>query len=168
MIYIACLSLAMLTIFSCKKKEEPVDPCTNGFLDPGEQGVDCGGSCAPCNSIPPSFLDFTLNGSDVLVTDKSLQFNGTDYILSMSNDSIFITLNLGSNPSPGAYTPTLSGTSCTYNGIPYPNISNASHVISHHDSINQLLSGYFDIDFSRTGFTDTLHITNGVFEYMPY
>ena len=35
-----------------------VDPCTNGVQDAGEEGVDCGGSCSPCEVVyrigPPS------------------------------------------------------------------------------------------------------------------
>tara|TARA_B100001093_G_scaffold520145_1_gene613116 strand:+ start:2589 stop:4613 length:2025 start_codon:yes stop_codon:yes gene_type:complete len=49
------LSSLTLVVTSCKRDDndpepEPVDLCTNGVQDPGEQGIDCGGTCS--NACP--------------------------------------------------------------------------------------------------------------------
>jgi len=35
----------------------PVDPCENGILDPGEDRIDCGGSCPPCDCLSDGECD---------------------------------------------------------------------------------------------------------------
>jgi hypothetical protein len=48
---------AILLIFSACKEEKPVKaPCENGFLDAGETGVDCGGSCITFATVEIFFL----------------------------------------------------------------------------------------------------------------
>lgn len=49
------LSSLTLVVTSCKRDDndpepEPVDLCTNGVQDPGEEGIDCGGTCS--NACP--------------------------------------------------------------------------------------------------------------------
>jgi len=160
--------IAILTIFSSCKKDEPVDPCTNGFLDPGEDAPDCGGNCPPCSSIEQIYLGLKVNGTSVVMSNKDLEYDGSNWILSMSNDSLNFSFNLGSSGNVGSYAMPYTGTLTTFNGTLYPNKSNGSYVISQHDTENNQMSGFFQIDFSRMGFTDTLHVTDGTFEYFIY
>ena len=161
--------IAMLTIFSsCKKEEEKTDLCSNGFLDPGETSPDCGGNCPPCNTTPASYLGLKVNGVQTLILSKSLNYDGTNWVLSISNDSLSLNINLGSTGATGSFPISSNLTSATYNGNSYPDLHDAHYVISAHDTGDDLMSGYFYAKFSRPGFTDTLRITDGTFEYMPY
>ena len=161
-------SIAMLTIFSSCDKEEPVDPCTNGFLDPGEDAPDCGGNCPPCNTTPTSYLGVEINGITTYMTQKALNYDGTNWVLSISNDSLDFNFNLGSTGTPGAFPMPANLTNAVYNGTVYPNQTSGNYTITHHDEQDDLMSGYFGIKFSRNGFTDTIYVTNGVFEYYSY
>ena len=58
----AVLLTALSVLFvGCKQDDgDPVDLCSNGVQDPGEQGVDCGGTCTnacPVNNALPSSID---------------------------------------------------------------------------------------------------------------
>lgn len=167
--YILPLGVAMLLIFSaCKKKEETTDPCSNGFLDPGEVQPDCGGNCPPCAENYTTSLYLKVNGITTSMNSKSLNYNGTNWILSMSNDSLAFSFDLGSDGSVGSYAISPSNTSCTSFGTLYPNQSNGTCAISYHDTVANRMSGFFQIDFSRNGFVDTVHVTNGQFDYFTY
>lgn len=161
-------SIAMLTIFSSCDKDEPVDPCTNGFLDPGEDAPDCGGDCPPCNVTPTPYLGLQINGTTTYMSQKDLNFDGTNWILSVANDSLSFNFNLGTTGNIGSYAMSSSLTSAVYNGTVYPNQSEGSYAISAHDTADDLMSGFFQIKFSRNGFTDTIRVQNGVFEYYQY
>jgi hypothetical protein len=158
----------MLTIFSSCTKEEPVDPCTNGFLDPGEDAPDCGGNCDPCDNTPVPYLGIQVNGVPTVMTTKSLTYDGTNWTLSMANDSLTFNFCLGSTGDIGSFAMPSNCTSAAFDGLNYPNQSSGSYAISSHDLQDDLMSGYFQVDFSRTGFLDTIHVTNGVFEFYEY
>jgi len=163
------VTTAMLLIFSsCKKEEEPVDLCLNGFVDPGEEGVDCGGSCTPCANTPITTLFVTVNGESISMPTKQLTFDGSNWILSMNNDTINMTFDLGTNGTIGNYPLSFANSTCIMHGIPYPNQSNGSCAISEHNEADDIMSGFFQADFSRTGFLDTVHVTSGQFENFQY
>ena len=56
---IALLAFSTILLFSCSRKQNPVEPkgtlakyathCYNGMLDGNEISIDCGGECGPCN-----------------------------------------------------------------------------------------------------------------------
>ncbi len=165
---ISIITFAMLLIFSCKKKEEPVDPCQNGFLDAGEELPDCGGPCPPCQENFTSSLFLRVNGTTTTFSTKSLTFNGSNWILSMSNDTLDIQLDLGTNGDIGSYTMSPLNSNCDYYGINYPVLSDANFAISYHDTSANRMSGFFQAKFSRPGFVDTLRLTNGQFDYYVY
>lgn len=162
------ISIAMLTIFSSCKKEETVDLCTNGFLDPGETAPDCGGNCAPCTFTPSPYLDVQINGVETTMTTKSLTYNGSNWILAMANDSLGFSFDFGSTGSVGSFPMPTANTSATLFGLNYPDQTSGNYVISNHNLEHEMMSGYFQIKFSRPGFTDTIFVTNGVFGEYSY
>lgn len=166
--HLSGLLIAMLLIFSCKKKEDTVDPCQNGFIDAGEVQPDCGGPCPPCAENYTSSLYLNINGVATTFSSKSLTYDGTNWILSMSNDSLDIQLDLGTDGTVGSYTMSTLNSDCDYFGINYPILSDANFAISYHDTAANRMSGLFQAKFSRPGFVDTVRITNGQFDYYVY
>jgi hypothetical protein len=159
---------AMLLFFSACKEDEPVDPCTNGFLDPGEIQPDCGGNCTPCPSSVVSYLTMSVNGTQTSVSTKTLEYDGNAWTLQLANDTFNIQLSLGTTgliatePIPSA------GSFCYRNGIQYAGQEDGIYSISDHDTSADLMSGFFQITFFRPGLNDTLRITNGQFENFGY
>lgn len=171
---ILCLLTAMLTIFSaCKKDEEPVDPCTNGFLDPGETSVDCGGNCAPCTTTQPEYFTLFIDGQIATMTYRELFYDGTAWSLQMSNDSISMQISLGTSATLQTSPVPTSGTYAFVNGFEYPIQLNGTYSISEHDLSTQTMSGFFEIDFLRLVSAspttyDTLKVSGGQFEFFQY
>lgn len=159
---------AMLLFFSACKEDEPIDPCTNGFLDPGEVQPDCGGNCAPCEPSLVSFLNMSVNGVNTGMSTKSLNFDGTAWTLQLANDSLNIQLSLGTTGLVATEPIPMSGSFCYRNGVQYAGQVDGIYSISDHDTSADLMSGFFQITFFRPGMTDTLRITNGQFENFGY
>ncbi len=172
--YLITLSVAMLVIFSsCKKKEEAVNTCQNGFLDPGESSPDCGGNCPPCSSSAPASLYVEINGSETTMTSKQLYYDQGNWSLNMQNDSLNIQLNFGSNGSIGTYPISTFGTYALKNGTDYPLQEMGTHSISEHDVNQRKMNGYFQIRFLRQLpnnplLYDTLELLSGQFSDMVY
>lgn len=163
------LGFAILSIFSsCKEDEEIVDKCSNGFVDAGENGVDCGGNCPPCPVYEPASIYLECNGVSVEPDSKSLTYQNGYWTLNVSNDTIAFQFNLGNNPAIGFYPMDPAGCIASKNSIFYLNSSNGSYAISAHNTETKKMSGFFSADFTRTGFTDTLKVRNGQFEFLPY
>jgi hypothetical protein len=160
---------AMLVFFSsCKKDEEAVDTCTNGFLNPGEVGIDCGGTCAPCIAYTPSYVYLECNDQPITMDTKSLSYSNGNWSLLAFNDSLKIQLNLGNNGGIDVYPISSSGSFGEYFGNLYLSTENGTFAIYNHDTINHKMGGFFQVDFIRTGINDTLKIRNGQFENMIY
>jgi len=154
---------------SCKKKkDDPVPLCENGFLDPGETSPDCGGNCPPCSNINPIYTSMKINGVTHQLPTRQLVFDGTKWILSLSNDTISFSFNLGSNGSISSYSMSDEASFAEKNSIEYPNQTNGEFIISQHNTTDKTMSGFFNADFSRVGYTDTIRVTDGVFEYLTY
>lgn len=163
------LAFAMLTIFlGCKEKVPLVDKCSNGFLDAGEIGIDCGGKCTPCEVINHPSLYLEINGTPLSMQGKSIALNSGNYILTASNDSLVIKFNLGNNLEIGTNQLDPNGTFAQWNGLFYLNASNGIRTIASNDSIQMTVNGFAQADLTRTGFTDTLKIRNCQFDYLPY
>ncbi len=159
----------ILIIFSaCKKKSDPVDKCSNGFIDAGELGVDCGGSCKPCEVYNPPSLFLEINGNPISMDNKSINFSDNTYSLIASNDSLSFQFNLGSNGNVGTFTLNSLGTFGSKNGIYYLNSSDGTYSISAHDSLTKSMSGFLQVNFSRNGYSDTIKIRNCQFDYIKY
>lgn len=159
----------MLLIFSsCAKKEKAIDPCSNGFVDAGETGVDCGGNCAPCAIYNPPSLYLELNGTPLSMSQKNISLSAGNYILTASNDSLTFKFNLGNSLSVGTFPMSTSGTLAVKNGIYYLVSSEGTNSISSLDTISNTASGFLQVNYSRTGFADTLKVRNCQFDFIPY
>ncbi len=159
---------AMLLIFSACKEDEPVDPCTNGFLDPGETTPDCGGNCPPCVTTPITFLNLEVNSVNTSMLNKEMNYDGTSWSLQLSNDSLNIQLSFGTTGLIATEPILASGSYLYKNGTQYLGQTSGTYTISDHDVSADLMSGFFQIKFFRPGFVDTLRITNGQFENFGY
>jgi hypothetical protein len=159
---------AMLLIFSACKEDDPVDPCTNGFLDPGETAPDCGGDCPPCSTTPVSFLTLYVNGVSTSMQNRELDYDGNSWSLQFSNDSLNVQIGYGTTGAIGTYPIDAAGSFLYKNGTQYLGQTEGVYSISDHDVSNNLMSGFFQIKFFRPGFVDTLHITGGQFENFSY
>ena len=159
---------AMLLIFSACKEDEPVDPCTNGFLDPGETAPDCGGNCPPCSNTPVSFLNLSVNGVNTSMLNYEMDYNGSAWSLQLSNDSLNIQIGCGSTGDVGTFPIDPAGSYLYKNGTQYLGQTDGTYSISEHDVTEDLMSGFFQIKFYRPGFVDTLSITNGQFQNFAY
>lgn len=166
--YLSAFFAIALLISSCKDKDPEVDLCKNGFKNPGEEKIDCGGVCPDCpvEYLPYFFLK--INNKDVSYSNRALTFNSGQYTMSCQNDSSSFVFNLGSNGAVGTYTMNPVGTSCTYKNENYSLVSDGQFAISSHDQSARRMSGFFEVKFSRPGNVDTLFITNGQFQDIPY
>ena len=159
---------AMIAIFSsCKEKEVIIDACSNGFLDPGETGIDCGGNCAPCIPYEPSTIYLECNGIPMSMPIKTLVYD-TSWLLTAANDSLTFQFNLGNSGTIGNFDLPTLGSFATKNGIFYMNSSNGVYAISAHNLTTKKMSGFFQANFFRNGFSDTLKVRNGQFEFLSY
>lgn len=159
---------AMLLIFSACKEDEPVDPCTNGFLDPGETNPDCGGDCPPCSVTPVKFLNVDVNGVNASMTNQEMDYDGNSWALQLSNDSLNIQISFGTSGAIGTEPILAAGTFCYKDGTQYLGQTEGIYTISDHDLSADLMSGFFQITFFRPGLDDTLKISNGQFENFDY
>jgi hypothetical protein len=160
---------AILLIFSACKEEKPAKaPCENGFLDAGETGIDCGGNCPSCTPVEIPLLYVECNGGEVNMTSKSLTYSNGSWALLISNDTLSIQIALGNSGTIGTFPLIGGGSYATKNTQYYMNCSNGIYAISAHNTTTHKMSGFFQADFSRTGFNDTLHVRNGQFEFLTY
>ena len=109
MVFVASLGLFL---GSCKKDDgdPPVDPCTNGVQDPGEEGVDCGGTCpdaCPVNNVLPSSIDedttldssiaYQLNGTLSVNAGSTLTIPAGTTITTASGTDVYIVVQQGAD-----------------------------------------------------------------------
>lgn len=160
--------VTMLLFFSACKEDEPVDPCSNGFLDPGEIQPDCGGNCTPCPSTVVSFLNMNVDGVPTGMSTKILDYDGNAWTLQLANDSLNIQLSLRTTGLIATEPIPTAGSFCYRNGVQYAGQVDGIYSISDHDASADLMSGFFQIAFFRPGFNDTLRITGGHFENFEY
>ena len=165
--FAAIVITGLLLTAACNKEEDPeINPCMNGQLDPGETAIDCGGNCGDCPDPEFPYAGFSFNGTATIASDKDLIYNNC-WKLAVSNDSVSVQVNLGNDGSVGTYTMSASGSFASYDGLNYPTLVDGVYSISGHNPATQKLSGFFQGKFVRIP-GDTLFITNGFFEYLPY
>lgn len=94
------------------------------------------------------------------------------WILNFSNDTLAIRLNLGNGTASGVYAIEATFTEATMNGKAYDSVHEGLVVLADIDTANRRLSGFFEAKlvgyFSDSLLVDTLRITNGDFESIPY
>jgi hypothetical protein len=160
--------IGLLLTVACNKEEEPViNPCMNGQLDPGETSIDCGGTCGPCPDPEYPSAGFSFNGISTSASTKQLTYTN-DWKLYVANDSVSVQVNLGNEGVIGTDT-TMSASGCYayLNGVSYPTLVSGIYSITSHNVSTQKLSGFFQAKFVRVP-GDTLFITDGYFNYLPY
>jgi len=171
LIFVCCLILVTL---SCSKKQVQQEPsCTDGFLNNGETGIDCGGPCAPCLGLTNPVFFATFNGQFTYFNNVSVQYGDTIYIHAIT-DSIQVNLSFKNltvpdennqlNPIVQSVLPFVS-----YFNTDYSNINPQYSVISLSKNENNRISGLFQL-FLPHGFEnmDTLKVVNGTFENIAY
>ena len=92
----------------------------------------------------------------------------TSWLLTAANDSLSFQFNLGNTGTIGNFNLPASGSFATKNGIFYMNSCNGVYAISAHNLVTKKMSGFFQANFYRVGFSDTLKIRNGQFEFLSY
>lgn len=104
---IAKLSTFFVFLFSfllftaCSKDEEEIDTCNDGFLSPGEEGIDCGGPCPPCEESDPVPMAYAeVNGQEIYFSNYFLE-RLDNWMLTFQNDSLVFRLNLGDEDTLG-------------------------------------------------------------------
>jgi hypothetical protein len=167
------LPLMIISLFACKDPEEE-NLCTNGFLDPGEETIDCDGDCDPCAVEYNEYVSFRYNNNAFIMQDTIIAFNtksltktNNSWSLSSSNDSIYLFLKHTSDGSTGYYS--LDPTSkIEVNGQIYDMYSSDVFSISDNNSGDSRLSGYFESKFLKLGSNDTIHVKSGTYTDMKY
>jgi hypothetical protein len=163
------LLLTSLIIFqSCKNNTPVIDKCVNGFKDPGETNIDCGGVCADCPIVYNPYTVMKINGTEVSFQTKSMTENSGNFYLATSNDSIDLKINMGGNGNVGNYTLSSTGNALTYNNTLYNKVANGSHGVSVNNISERRIAGFFQMKFARNTGNDTIYITNGQYLDLKY
>lgn len=166
--------LFIAILFSaCKKDEE--NTCENGFLDPGEEEVDCGGACEACpvtytETMSTHVVRINSSGtSDTLMAMKTkyLTNDSGEWILHGESDSIVIHLTHLSDGSQGIYD--LSSSSyLSYKGTTYDHWVNGLFTIDENQSDVSRMDGFFSADFYGVFGNDTVRLESGLFKDLEY
>lgn len=144
---------------------KPFPDCFDNIQNQGEQGIDCGGPCVPCSGKITAIIDgvpwestgnvsSSTNNNSILISSG----NGTSS-LSLIYSGAFVngTFNLQS---------ALYGINAT--GVNY--VSNQGSItFNNWDDINKQVSGTFSFTaFESSGAGDTIQVTNGIFNFVPF
>lgn len=168
---LSIIFLSLFLIISCKK-DTPVDTCTNGFKDIGEENVDCGGNCKPCEKVVIPSLSLKLNNKPISFGTRSFTQENNLWSLKFSNDSIQVQIEVGNTiVTDSLYNVNSINTFASINGIVYPlTISHPTSNIGFLEYLTseQLVSGLFQVKFYRNGFTDTMRMTSGEFRDISF
>lgn len=164
----AIVFTGVLLTAACKKDEDPeINPCMNGQLDAGETAIDCGGTCGPCPSTEYPDAGYMANGDLVSPEDQILAYTSGNWNMLLQNDTAAVSVNLGNTGAVGTFPINPSGSYASLNGVNYPTLASGTYSISEHNTSTDKMSGFFQGKFVRVP-GDTLYITNGFFEYLPY
>ena len=166
--HLSLLIVILLLTFSCKKKNDDVDLCKNGFKDIGETGVDCGGSCDPCPVVYLPNAYMKLNGIAVSFENKTISELNGNWFLNCFNDTIQMQFNLGPDISVGNYQMQPNNNFAVINGLNYTLTTNGNVGIYVNNTAAQRINGLFQTKFYHNGMVDTLFVTNGEFVDLPY
>jgi len=159
-------------LFSCNKEDDKASGnCSDGYMNNGETGTDCGGPCSPCQLPIVERIVVIIKGKEVSFPNVFAEM-ATTGIIAGSNDTISFSVNFGRVE--GLW-PLIEGpnTFITYNGIDYTDFTSESHLIlTEDDTDNNRISGLFRVEFYRLATSpdiyDTLIVNNGMFDNLSY
>jgi hypothetical protein len=161
-------------LMSCKKTEEPpVGTCSDGYMNNGELGVDCGGPCPPCDQYEDPVFFAAFNAELVMFGNPTALYGDTIY-LGASNDSIQVSLrfkNLTEADESGQFWPYLQDglAYVTYNGVNYTQLDNVYSTVIITQNQSSRISGLFQLYLPHgVDNLDTLKVVNGTFNNIPY
>lgn len=165
----AVLLLAGSVFLSCEKEEEKkTGNCSDGFMNNGETGADCGGPCAPCEQPLANQLVATFHGREVSFLHPYVVMNGDEAIISGVNDSIEFSIHF--EMTSDTIWPLIDGThtKLEYNGDFYNTyLSEESHVIvTNLEETENHFSGLFRVKYVQGA--DTILMQNGSFLQLRY
>jgi hypothetical protein len=170
--YLSFFFFTLFILFACKKDDEPKNLCTNGLKDIGETGVDCGGPCGVCPDNYFPYLSIKWNEKQIAFTNRSFTETDNKWSLKFWNDSIQVNIEIGELLfSDSLYDVTSVNTYATYFGVVYPFTSvykSSNLAISELVIPDRRVSGFFETKFYRVGFTDTMRVTSGNFNDLPF
>lgn len=156
----------MFLFLSCKKEHS----CTDGVFSPDyEAKTDCGKTCPACfvsNVQEQHSIYATFNGEKQGFNDFTLTKNAY-WILYFHTDSIYVTLNLGMGQNVGNQPMVAAYSSATYGYTTYSTLVSGSVGFASFDTDNNEVTGIFNATFVSS-LNDTLRITSGVFENIPW
>ena len=143
----------------------PYPDCYDNIQNQNEQGVDCGGPCAPCQGKVTAYVDGVPWSSDGNVSS------------SINNNSIIILSGNGTSTISFIHTgPFVTGTfslqsalySISASGTNY--LSNQGSItFTKWDEVAEQVSGTFNfIAVESSGTGDTVKVNGGKFEFVPY
>lgn len=161
-------------LLACKKTAEPpVGTCSDGYMNNGELGIDCGGPCPPCDSYAAPVFFAAFNAELVMFGNPTAFYGDTIY-LAASNDSIQVSLrfkNLTEADQSGQFWPYLQDGQAfvTYNGVNYTEIDTVYSTVIITENTSNRLSGLFQLYLPYgVANADTLKVVNGTFNNIPY
>jgi hypothetical protein len=166
--YLLCLAL-----LSCQKEAEE-DQCTNGVWDPGEIGLDCGGVCPPCfPETESTFAIAEIRGRVIQFSNYVLEKHD-DWILRFYNDTIDVTVNIGSGDSLGVRPLKALYSKAFFKPTQFNKLAYGLCVFKEIDEENQRMSFFFEASFGMDpngpnyNVLDSLHVRNGDFENIKW
>jgi hypothetical protein len=165
----ACLIGLSLSVTACNQIDtgisHPYPNCFDNIQNQGELGVDCGG---PCDACPPKItakIDGVPWESEGQITT------------SINNNSIIFLSGNGSSNLSFIYTgPFETGTYNLQSAIYTNNVTQQNYISNQGtikfviwDNNTHTVSGTFSFTaFETSGAGDTIQVTNGVFQFIPY
>lgn len=163
-----------LTFSSCKKTPEPDQPsCSDGIMNNGETGIDCGGPCASCPPFSTPVFFAVFNGSLTYFNNVTVQYGDTIHIAAVT-DSVKVNLffkNLTEPDASNQLNPIVYGLQplVIYNDVEYTNADQNYTVVALTNNQNNKISGLFQMRLPHgLNNMDTLRVINGTFENIPY
>ncbi len=167
--------LGLLTLFyACDKDPKPQEPsCSDGILNNGESGVDCGGPCAPCPPFTGQVFFAIFNGELTNFNQVQVAYGDTIHIAA-TTDSVQVNLifkNLTVPDETSQLNPLIYGIMplVTYNDVEYTQFDSTYTVVVLTKNENNKLSGLFQLRLPHgLNNMDTLRVINGTFENLPY
>jgi len=139
--------------------------CFDLIQNQGEQGVDCGGPCLPCEGKVTAKIDGVPWESDGQVSSS---VNGNSIIILSGNGISNLSLIYTGPFVAGSYS--LQSALYTINSSGTNYISNQGSItFTNWDAINNQVSGTFNfMAIESTGVGDTILVTSGIFDFVPY
>lgn len=174
-------AIILVFSFSCNKEEEAVikGTCTDGYQNNGEQGIDCGGPCEPCEQpIVPSFT-MRVNEQFFRFDDYFIQIGSEGELYVSAADSMSLSLHFVMDETqnwaliPGSkmwasYRRYGSG------NVPYSTqftelVGDSHLIVTKHDEENRRISGLFYLKMlPASSDVDTLFVEAGQFIDLSY